>query len=253
MTSPRYRQIADELRSKIENGSLPPGSRLTEPALQETYEVSRNTVRQAIRELTAAGLLVTRGRNGTVVRDTTVFSLRPQSYPTADTPRTHDSWRTQVVKAGREPSQDFEMRVAAASESVKQRLQLTDPDALVCIRTVHRFIDGEPSSEEIGYYPMDIAEECGLITPHDIAEGCKRRIADHGYTEIGYQDFIWARTASDDERAAFALGAVGLPIMILDRAAWTAERPIRLVRQVLPSDRVRIVYELGELPEQITS
>ena len=54
MADPVYRQIADDLRRKIESGELAPGTQLqTEIDLREIYGadarvVSRNTVRDAI-------------------------------------------------------------------------------------------------------------------------------------------------------------------------------------------------------------
>ena len=42
-----YRQIAEDLRQKIESGMIAPGSQLpTELELRETYSASRNTTTQ---------------------------------------------------------------------------------------------------------------------------------------------------------------------------------------------------------------
>ena len=69
MTGPIYRQIAEELRRRIESGELPPGSQLpTELELREMFDnASRNTVRDAIRSLVTRGLVVTRPGHGTFV------------------------------------------------------------------------------------------------------------------------------------------------------------------------------------------
>ncbi|WP_410811141.1 GntR family transcriptional regulator [Micromonospora sp. 067-2] len=46
---PRYRVIADQLRERIESGSIPPGALLpTESALTTEFRASRGTVRQAV-------------------------------------------------------------------------------------------------------------------------------------------------------------------------------------------------------------
>ena len=50
---PMYRQIAEALREKINEGELKPGDALpTESSLQEAFNVSRVTVRQALKLLT---------------------------------------------------------------------------------------------------------------------------------------------------------------------------------------------------------
>jgi hypothetical protein len=35
---------------------------------------------------------------------------------------------------------------------------------------------------------MDIAQQCGLLTPHDVPEGAIRAMAAQGHVEIGYVD-----------------------------------------------------------------
>jgi GntR family transcriptional regulator len=46
MADPMYRQIADDLRAKIESSEIGPGDQLpTETELMDQYEASRNTVR----------------------------------------------------------------------------------------------------------------------------------------------------------------------------------------------------------------
>jgi len=68
MANPMYRQIAEDLREQIESGQLEPGQQLlTEIELRERYGASRNTVRDAIKLLTALGLVETRPGQGTFV------------------------------------------------------------------------------------------------------------------------------------------------------------------------------------------
>jgi hypothetical protein len=68
VTEPLYRRIAQDLRRRIRSGDLPPGRRLlTEPELTKLYSASRNTVRDAIKWLTANGLVETRPGQGTFV------------------------------------------------------------------------------------------------------------------------------------------------------------------------------------------
>jgi GntR family transcriptional regulator len=59
-TGPKYRQIADDLRSRIERGEYRPGSRLpTKAELMTQHHVAVNTVERAIEELRRAGLVET--------------------------------------------------------------------------------------------------------------------------------------------------------------------------------------------------
>ena len=67
--SPRYREIADDLRTKLAEGKFPIGTALPGiSALQETYEVAGlNTIRQAQQILQEEGLIEPRQGRGTFV------------------------------------------------------------------------------------------------------------------------------------------------------------------------------------------
>jgi GntR family transcriptional repressor for pyruvate dehydrogenase complex len=55
---PAYQQVADQIRSGIESGELVPGQALpTEHALAAEFDVSRSTIREALRVLRAQGLV----------------------------------------------------------------------------------------------------------------------------------------------------------------------------------------------------
>ena len=66
--------VRDELRRRIIDGRLPPGTRLVERHLATELDVSRVPVREALRDLVAEGYAVTRPTRGIAVR----------SYPDAE-------------------------------------------------------------------------------------------------------------------------------------------------------------------------
>lgn len=57
-------QVVQQLRKQIILGHLPPGERLTEARLSEQLEVSRSTVREAMRRLEAESLIETASHRG---------------------------------------------------------------------------------------------------------------------------------------------------------------------------------------------
>ncbi|NWF27403.1 GntR family transcriptional regulator [Streptomyces sp. PKU-EA00015] len=65
-------RVADILRSRITDGYLRPGSKLSEDAIGSALGVSRNTLREAFRLLTHERLLVHELNRGVFVRDLTV-------------------------------------------------------------------------------------------------------------------------------------------------------------------------------------
>lgn len=65
---PPYEQMRAQLETLAANGHLPPGHKLpTVRRLADDLGLAPNTVARAYRELEQAGVLVTRGRNGTFV------------------------------------------------------------------------------------------------------------------------------------------------------------------------------------------
>ncbi|MBN1270142.1 MAG: GntR family transcriptional regulator, partial [Kiritimatiellae bacterium] len=65
-----YRQLADLIRQDIQSGALEPGDMLPSmDALAEMYDINKATVRQAILDLTAAGLVYAVPAKGTFVSE----------------------------------------------------------------------------------------------------------------------------------------------------------------------------------------
>jgi DNA-binding GntR family transcriptional regulator len=69
--SSTVQQVADGLTAMILNGKLKPGERLRESVLADNLQLSRNTVREAVRIVQAGGLIRHRPNHGAVVWDPT--------------------------------------------------------------------------------------------------------------------------------------------------------------------------------------
>jgi DNA-binding GntR family transcriptional regulator len=66
-TRPKWQQIAETLRARIADGTLPPQSLVSEVQLESEFGVARGTVRKAIAALRDDGLLVTTPGMGSFV------------------------------------------------------------------------------------------------------------------------------------------------------------------------------------------
>jgi DNA-binding GntR family transcriptional regulator len=64
-------KLRDTLEEAIAEGRFPPGERLDEASLAARYKVSRTPIREALMQLAAIGLVVSRPRRGTVVASLT--------------------------------------------------------------------------------------------------------------------------------------------------------------------------------------
>lgn len=246
----RYQEIADDLRQAIMTGGEFAGGTLaadaqlpTEPQLMEHYGASRTTIRNALRVLTAEGLLETRGRAGTYVRRLPLMA-HPGDTGTAPVFRTFAA----QVRAGHEPSEEFSFRIEPATSTVAGRLRI-EVDDLVAVRTTLRYIDGIPWGQQTFHFPLRIAEAAGLTAPRSIERGSLRALADAGYTETGVETRIWARPATRDEAETFGLGQ-GVYVLHHERTGYSHGQPVRVGTEVLPADRNLIVETTGEVPEE---
>lgn len=68
-------RIANDIRGKLVHGEFAPGQRLSEAALSETLEISRNTLREVFRVLTKEGLLVHEPNKGVSVAVPSMASI----------------------------------------------------------------------------------------------------------------------------------------------------------------------------------
>ncbi len=74
--SPKYVQIYQELRSKIQNQTIPAGSYLpSEGELCKTYDASRDTVRKALNQLSQNGFIQKEKGKGSLVLKTDMISF----------------------------------------------------------------------------------------------------------------------------------------------------------------------------------
>ncbi|HKT58083.1 MAG TPA: GntR family transcriptional regulator [Microbacterium sp.] len=82
---PPFEQLRTQLAAQIESGQRAEGAKLPPVRrLAEQLGLAANTVARAYRELEAAGLVVTGGRNGTIVAPGRVRAVDPAASRAAD-------------------------------------------------------------------------------------------------------------------------------------------------------------------------
>jgi len=257
MAEPLYRQIADELRTKIESGELAQGSQLaTEVELRDQYNASRNTVRDAIKWLTTLDLVETRPGQGTFVVEkvtpfVTTLTVNPGGGGT-------EIYQSEVKASGRKPT-DSEPRVEIqqATSVVAKTLRL-DESGQVVSRHQQRFIDGTPWSLQTTFYPMSLVERGAtrLILPTNITEGAVAYLASEcDLKQVGYRDTISVRPPDENEARFFRLPADGrISVSEIHRVGFDENGDrIRLTITVYPADRNRFRVDVGKVPPRLTA
>ncbi len=249
---PMYRQIAEDLRLKIETGDLPQGSQLpTEIELMEQYNASRNTVRDAIKLLTTRTLVETRPGQGTYV----VEKINPFVTTLTSDARSGDEsiYIAEVEEGGRKPTlSPPRVEVQNASETIADALRL-EVGAQVISRHQRRFIDGIPWSMQTSYYPMSFALSGAtkLLQADSIEGGAVAYVEKElKLDQTGYRDSIAVRPPDTDESAFFRLPADGrIQVFEIFRIGFSRNgQRLRLTITVYPADRNRFLVNVGEVP-----
>lgn len=246
MAQPAYQHVADVLRSEIEQGRWRPGERIpTQQELCDRFDVSRNTARSAVEVLIRENLVISQTSKGTIVRDRRTLDHVVTRPLRSDRPGSgYDVFVETAQQDGRAPSKEFSFGIELPAEWASERLGLGE-EQLAVRREIMQYINGEPWSWEITYYPQDLAEETEVNVPRDIPEGTTRRIADRGHAEIAWVDEHQAYPATPDEAHALSV-AVGTWVISQIRTGATGDRVTRTTRTRRIAERNRVIYELGE-------
>lgn len=257
MVGPRYRQIAEDLRGQIELGTLAPGDQLgTEMELQERYNASRNTVRDAVKWLISRGLVETRPGQGTFVRPAVIpFVTTLSGDPRAGTDGA--VYWNEVAATRRAPLASEPRVEIRAADGWLARALYAAPEAAVVSRHQQRFIDGTPWSLQTSYYSMSLVERgaLGLVQASDIEQGTVQYLRQTlGISQAGYRDTVTVRPPDDAEATFFRLPDDGRVAVIETRRTGFATdgTPFRVTVSVYPADRNTFAVNMGLVPDEFT-
>lgn len=261
MADPMYRQIAEDLRSKIEAGVLARGAQLpTEIELRDQYDASRNTVRDAIKWLITRGLVETRPGQGTFV----VEQITPFVTTLTGDPRTgfgggeDDIYDLEVKATRRVPTASApRVEIQQANEEIAAELQI-DVDSTVVSRHQQRAIDGTPWSLQTSFYPLRFVERGAtrLIQATDIPQGTVSYLRETlDVDQIGWRDMIIVRAPNKTETDFFSVPDDGrVPVIETRRTTFDSEgMPVRLTVSVYPADRNQFAVNVGKVPDKIVA
>ena len=176
---PMYRQIADALREKISAGELKPGDALpTESSLQEAFNVSRVTVRQALKLLTEEHIVESIQGSGTYVKEERV------NYDIYQLTGFYEKLADRNVDTHSEVS-IFE--VLKADAKLAEKLNLSHDDKVWHVKRV-RFIKQKPVNLEETWMPLamfpDLTWEVMENSKYHYVEQIKKLVIDRSEQEL---------------------------------------------------------------------
>jgi GntR family transcriptional regulator len=240
-----WQDIADVLREAITRGEYPPGATIPkETELMAAHGAGRETVRRAVIQLTAEGLIAPVRRRGTVVR------ARPARRPVSrsrlvyrdDLGYYFDSaaqgWRPlapPTVSRGPVPFDiASQLGVAPGEEAVIRDRIMGDPGT------------GQPAQLATSYIPAGLAAELPVLVARDTGPGgIYDRLEDAGFGPISWTEAITARPPSPAEASRLQLAPGVVLLRVVRLAASPVGRPLEVNDTRMSGDDFEISYPLS--------
>lgn len=212
---PLYTQIREILRRRILDGTYPPHSQMpSESQMMSAFGVSRITIRQALGDLQKEGIIFkVMGKGSFVAKPKAFQSLsRLQGFGEAMAPSGYETY-----------SLLLSAKQVSASPLVAQRLHLK-PDTVVFEIQRLRYLNREPISVDVSYFPLDIGER---LTQEDLATRDVFVILENDFGHNLTHADVQIEAISADESLARHLGmSEASPLLRIERLTWAGDRPL---------------------------
>lgn len=232
---PLYRQLADLLREPILRGSFPVGSELPKEAeLADRFGVSLITVRQALRDLEADGLIKKRAAKPAVVA--------------ARNPTVTLSWNFSRFTDMAAFTRNAELRIRSwrkeRSPCLERHFGLGKNEAGYCLRSVLH-AEGQPKAQVTTWFPPDIGARLQRRDFDDVL--IFRAVERHLGISMAVAH-VTVRAEVADERVAEDLRiAVGAPVLAVEMVYQSADqRNLEFSVARHPADLFSITYDVTE-------
>jgi GntR family transcriptional regulator len=239
---PAYLQIADALREQINTGRYPPGSQLpTERELQDTFSVSSRTVRVALDQLRAEGLVVSQQGRGVFVREQTI----PRRLSTDIA--VFDGWYQTLRRQGLRPAGGTTVTRAPCPPDAAEWLGI-QPGTEVVVRDRVMHAEGHPVEMlATSYFPLWVVERAPKLA--DATVGGMPNWLREAFGTFYSEDVITARMPTQAERERLDLPP-GVPVLVIKGGEHDTEqqRPLHYIEVIAPAGRIEFAYRYGTEP-----
>ena len=230
---PMHTVVRTELLSQIRSGRLRPGDQVpTEPQLIAAYQVSRTTVRRALRDLEIMGLIDRQPGRGS-------FVTEPKVEPRLDRLTGFVEDMEALGLHATASVEHIEHRPADAE--VSRQLQLSPGETVVHIERV-RLANGTPISFDDSYFPMDLGSR---IAQENLEEEPFYSILEGKYgIALAGADYVVSATVADERVARLLSITIGDPVLRLERTSRAAPDRRPILFEHLHFAGARISYRL---------
>lgn len=235
---PLWAQVCADLRRRIDSGSFAAGFP-GELTLTEEYEVSRHTIREALRVLRGEGVLRSQRGRPTIVEPT----VYRQSLGTLS------SLFDSVAAQGATPRSDVLRLATTVNASVCTELGLPESTELIVLERL-RYADDQPIAHDISWLPADIARP---LIERDLSRAALyAELQTLGVAIDGGAERVTAERAP--RHIADLLGlAADAPVLYLERRATSNGQPIEWRETHVRADRFSLEAEWSTAGSTLTA
>lgn len=230
-STPIYRQLADTLREQIEAGHIGPNDAIpAERDLAASHEVSRDTVRKAIKLLEEQGVLYSDHGRGTFAAPAAVRKMS----------RFLDSFTEDTIKRGGTPGQHIVvMEEMAASMAIASLLNIDNAAPVLHLKRV-RLMDGVPVGIQESWLRLPPGEQLTRKELERSGSLYRLLVDKFGIEPSESLESIGALAATRDEVELLGI-ALGTPILVCERIMLSSRRePVEYCEmKYLPSYRYK--------------
>jgi GntR family transcriptional regulator len=231
---PLYHQLKTLLLEQISAGRIKPGDRLpAEDELAATYSVSKATVRQALNELSVAGVLRREQGRGTFVAEPKL----------AQGPRELTSFTDEMRGRGFHPmSQLLKQDIIKAEAEVAEKLRLEEGSPVLRLKRL-RLADGEPMGIQTAHLSLALAPQ---LAEEDFTGASLYEVLERKYrlSPARAQETYFA-VLLDRAEAKLLKAAAASPALSAERVAYLASgQPLELTYSIMRGDRYEVVLDL---------
>lgn len=242
-------EIADDLRTAIQSGELPPGALLpSEREMIERYDVSKTTVAKAIAILRSAGLVVTTpGRGVFVPKRPPVRRISSERYRAdadpQDTPST--SFTADQGITWQEYRLDKAYRWIEADERLAELFGV-EVDTRVLERRFVFYAKGDPSQMSRPCLLASDVEGTPVADPdrEPWPGGTIAQLRSIGIEIDDITESVTARMPTPEEAVTLRIGG-GVPVFAITRRMLAGGRVVEVADPiVIPADRAILDYRI---------
>ncbi|MFZ3475945.1 GntR family transcriptional regulator [Streptomyces sp. 2.9] len=241
-----YRDLAELLRQQIISGEHPEGSTLPRIVdLIDVHGLSRQTVRDAIKELADEGLVVTMGKGGTVVRNRTRVKIPLDRYSRVLRPAgTKGPWETTCAEQGL----DGRMKVVEVGRhhaTAELAVLLDVPSGSELVHRRRHAMLGESDVVQLqdAWYPADLVDQTELAGAAKVVGGVFGALVAAGHSPSSVSERVQSRMPTAAEGSQLKISGK-VPVIAVTRVTKNAEgRVLEVLQSTAPADRVELMYD----------